>query len=296
MWFFFRFFTLLLLMVNLSKGQVIDQVRVEGARFVPEDVILGIINLRQGSLYSPDLVRESIRRMHRTGFFDEIEVYEERVGDRVRLLYRVKDLPIIYKIEFVGNRKIKSDELEKKIGIETEVGKIDPEELTRGFTSAPAIEERLEIQRKLRLGRVLTREELEFIKRKVIEAYAKEGYPRVEVSYELVPIKGASKVVYTIKEGEPEYVRSVNFVGNRTFSRSRLLSLMDTKPVSLLALRLKPPFSEEVLREDVRKIKEFYNSEGFFEARVDYSVKKEGNRYEITLKVEEGAQVTSWRS
>ncbi|MDW8032145.1 MAG: outer membrane protein assembly factor BamA [Aquificaceae bacterium] len=287
---FFRFLTLLLCLVSFSKGQVIDQIKVEGARFVPEDVIMGIINLRQGSLYSPDLVRESIRRMHRTGFFDEIEVYEERVGDKVTLLYRVKDLPVIYRIEFVGNRKIKSEELEKKIGVETEVGKIDPEELTRGFTSAPAIEERLEIQKKLRLGRVLTREELEFIRKKIIETYAKEGYPRVQVSYELVPKKGASKVVYTIREGEPEYVRSVNFVGNRSFSRSKLLSLMETKPVSLLTLRLKPPFSEEALKEDVRKIKEFYNSEGFLEARVDYSVKREGNRYDITLKVEEGAR------
>ncbi|MFN3263350.1 MAG: outer membrane protein assembly factor BamA, partial [Aquificaceae bacterium] len=264
------------------------EIRVEGARYVPEDVIIGLINIRQGSLYIPDMVRESIRRVFRTGFFDEVEVYEERVGEDVVLTYRVKDLPVIYRIEFVGNRKIKSDELEKKIGIETEVGKIEPEEFIKGFTSAPAVEERLEIQRRLRLGRVLTREELEFIKRKIVEAYTKEGYTNVQVDYELVPRKGASKVVYRIVEGEPEYVRSINFTGNRTFSRGRLLGLMETKPVSLLAFRLKPPFSEDVLREDVRKIRDFYRSEGFLEAKVDYSVKKEGNRYEINIKIEEG--------
>ncbi len=288
MWLFFRVLLAMHVLISLALAQLVREVKVEGAQYVPEDVIMGLINIRQGSLYSPDLVRESIRRMYRTGFFDQVEVYEEKAGEDVVLIYRVKDLPVIYKIEFVGNRKIKSDDLERKIGIETEVGKIDTEDILKGFTSAPAIEERLEIQRKLRLGRVLTREELEFIKKKIIEAYAKEGYPNVKVDYELVPKKGASKVVYRIVEGEPEYVKSINFIGNKSFSRGKLLDLMETKPVSLLAFRLKPPFSEEVLKEDIRKIREFYRSEGFLEAKVDYTVKKEGNRYEIDIKIEEG--------
>jgi len=283
-----RVFVVLLLFVGLSLAQVIKEIRIEGTQYVPEDVVLGLINIKSGSLYSQDLVRESIRRMYRSGFFDEVAVYEERQGDQVVLIYKVKDLPVIYKIEFQGNKKIKSEDLEKKIGIETEVGKIDIEDITKGYTSSPAIEEKLEIQKRLKLGRVLTREEMEYIKRKIIEAYAKEGYPKVEVEYGLVPKKGASKIVYTIKEGEPEYVKSIRFEGNKSFSSKKLLELMETKPISLLAFRLKPPFSEEVLKEDVKKIRDFYRSEGFFEAKVDYSVKREGNRYEISIKIEEG--------
>ncbi|MEJ7553593.1 MAG: POTRA domain-containing protein [Aquificaceae bacterium] len=77
------------LLFGFSLAGVIREVKVEGAQFVPEDVILGLINLRQGSLYSPDMVRESIRRMYRTGFFDEVEVYEEKVGEDVVLTYKV---------------------------------------------------------------------------------------------------------------------------------------------------------------------------------------------------------------
>lgn len=185
-----RVFVVLLLFVGLSLAQVIKEIRIEGTQYVPEDVVLGLINIKSGSLYSQDLVRESIRRMYRSGFFDEVAVYEERQGDQVVLIYKVKDLPVIYKIEFQGNKKIKSEDLEKKIGIETEVGKIDIEDITKGYTSSPAIEEKLEIQKRLKLGRVLTREEMEYIKRKIIEAYAKEGYPKVEVEYGLVPKKG----------------------------------------------------------------------------------------------------------
>ncbi|RMH81020.1 MAG: outer membrane protein assembly factor BamA [Acidobacteria bacterium] len=288
MWLLFKLCTIIFVWVGFSLAQVVERVRIEGNRYLSEEVIAGIIGIREGSSYSVDLIRESIRRLYRTGFFEQVEVYEDISQDRVILTYRVVDLPVIYRIEFVGNRKIKSDDLERKIGIETEVGKIDIEELTKGITSAPMLEERLEVQRRLKLGRVLSREEMELIKRRIIEAYAKEGYPKAEVNYELVPKKGASKIVYKIREGEPEYVGSISFTGNRTFRRGKLLSLMQTKPVSLLAFRLKPPFSEEMLKEDIRKIEEFYRSEGFLDVRVSYSVKKEGVRNAISVSIEEG--------
>lgn len=276
------------LFVSLSFSQVIHKVEIRGAKYVPDEVIKALIKAKEGVTYTPDLVREDIRRLYRTGFFDKIEVYEEKQDDSVTLYYNVVDLPIIYKIEFVGNRKIKSEDLEKKIGIETEVGKIDVEELTKGYTSSPAIEEKVEIQRKLKLGRVLSREEMEYIKRKIMEAYAKEGYPNVTVTYELVPKKGASKLVYHISEGSPEYVSSITFKGNKTFRSGRLLDHMETKPPSLLALRLHPPFSEDVLKDDITRLEDFYRSEGFFDVKVSYKITKRDSKYSIEIDINEG--------
>ncbi|MDM7266453.1 MAG: POTRA domain-containing protein, partial [Aquificaceae bacterium] len=139
-----RTFAILLLFVSLSLAQVIKEIRIEGSQYVPEDVILGLINIKSGSLYSQDLVRESIMLKYRSGFFDVVAVYEERHGDQGVLIYQVKDLAVIYKIEFQGHKKIKSEDLEKKIGIEAEVGKIDIEDITKGSTSSPALEEKLE--------------------------------------------------------------------------------------------------------------------------------------------------------
>ncbi len=85
MWLSFRIILPLLTLASFSLAQVVREIRVEGAEYVPEDVILGLINIRRGSLYSPDMVRESIRRMYRTGFFDKVEVYEERIGEDVVL-------------------------------------------------------------------------------------------------------------------------------------------------------------------------------------------------------------------
>ncbi|RMH07272.1 MAG: outer membrane protein assembly factor BamA [Aquificota bacterium] len=284
MWLSLRVLLSFMLAFGFIFAEEVKSVRVEGNRYVPDEVILGIIGIKPGETYSVEAVRESIRRLYRTGFFERLEVYKEDGT----LVYRVKDLPVIYKIEFVGNKKIKSDELEKKIGVETEVGKIDIEELTKGFTSSPALEEKIEIQRRLKLGRVLSKEEMELIKRRIISAYAKEGYPNVQVEYELVPKKGASKLVYKIVEGQPEYVVNISFKGNKTFRSGRLKDLMETKAPNILALRLRPPFSEDLLEEDIKKIQDFYVSEGFLEAKVSYSVKKEGNRYSIQIDIQEG--------
>jgi outer membrane protein insertion porin family len=83
-------------------------------------------------------------------------------------------------------------------------------------------------------------------------------------------------------------VASVEIKGNKSFRKGRLLELMETKPPSLLAFRLKPPFSEELLKEDIKKIEEFYRSEGFLEAKVSYKVEKEKNRYKVLIEVQEG--------
>ncbi|MCS7083382.1 MAG: outer membrane protein assembly factor BamA [Aquificaceae bacterium] len=279
---------LVLVLLNVSLARTIAGVKVEGNRFLPDDAVLGLFDIKVGSEYNAELIRESVRRAYKSGLFDKIEVYEKTEDARVFITFLVSDLPVIYKIEFQGNRKIKRDELEKRIGVETEAGKVDPQELIKGFTSGPAIEERLEIQRRLRLGRVLSFEELEVLRRRIIEAYAKEGYQDTSVRYELVQRKGASKVVFYITEGQPSSVGQVTFRGNKSFSSSKLLSLMQIRNPNPLFLRFSTPFSEEVLKEDVAKLQEFYRSEGFLEARVSYSLSKTGNTFSPVIEIEEG--------
>ncbi len=276
------------LVFKLSYAQTVKQVEIRGLRYIPEDSIRGLIKSVPGSTYSLETVKSDIKRLYRTGFFERVEVYSEIVGEDIVLIYELTDLPVIYKIEFVGNRRIKADDLEKYIGIETEVGKIDIAEATRAFTSSPAIEERIEAQRRIKLGRVLSPQEIEFIKRRIEEAYLKEGYPNVEVSYELVPKKGASKIVFNIVEGEPEYLSSINIEGNKSFRRGKIIEKMTLKPPSLIAFRLRSPFSEEILKEDIKNIEEFYKSEGFLDVKVSYEVKKRDSRYDIFIKIEEG--------
>lgn len=274
--------------VGLSLAQIVSKVEVRGNKYVPEDLIKEIITTKEGSQFSIERVREDIKRLFRTGFFKRIEAHKFEEDGKVRLLFVVEDLPVIYKIEFRGNKELDDEDLADKLGVETEVGKIDVDELITGYTSSPAIEERVEIQRRIKLGRVLSQKEIDFLAKRIKEIYREEGYPDVEVVPEIVPKKGASKLVFHIREGEQKYVRHIIFKGNKTFSSGKLEDLMQTQDRNIFIFRLKPPFSEEILKEDIENIKEFYKGEGFFEVKVDYKVEREGGRHDIYVFIEEG--------
>lgn len=277
-----------LLWAGLTFSQVVSKIEIKGNRYVPEDLIKEILVTKEGSEFSVEKVRADIRRLFRTGFFKRIEVHRFDEDGKVRLLYVVEDQPVIYKIEFEGNEELDDEDLADKLGIETEVGKLDVDELITGYTSSPAIEERLEIQRRIKLGRVLSQKDIKFLIDRIKEIYREEGYPDVEVSYEIVPKKGASKLVFHIKEREQKYVVDIVFKGNKTFSDGDLMDLMQTEDRNILIFRLKPPFSEEVLKEDIERIREFYKGEGFLEVKVDYKVEKKNGRHDIYIFIEEG--------
>jgi len=279
---------LLFLWFAFTFPQIVGKVEIKGNKYVPDDLIKELLLTKEGSQFSIEKVRKDIKRLFRTGFFKRIEVHKFDENGKVRLLYVVEDLPVIYKIEFVGNEELDDEDLADKLGIETEVGKIDVDELIQGYTSSPALEERIEIHRRIKLGRVLSQKEIKFLINRIKEIYREEGFPDVEVSYEIVAKKGASKLVFHIKEKEKKYVVDIVFKGNKTFSSGDLEDLMQTEDRNIFIFRLKPPFSEEVLKEDIERIKEFYKSEGFLEVKVDYKVERKNGRHDIYIFIEEG--------
>ncbi len=276
------------IILTIGWSHTVESIIVEGNKYVEDKLIKSLLNLREGSTYSEDIVREDIKRLYRTGFFKKIEVYKEEKNGKVKIIYRVEDLPVIYKIEFKGNEEISTDDLIEKLGIETEVGKVDIEEMYQGTTGSPAIEEKIEIMKRFKLGRILSPSEIENLRRRIIEIYRKEGFYNAKVDYKIIPKKGASKLVFVIEEKQALYVRKVRFVGNKSFSRFKLGGIMETKSRNIFLFRWKPPFNRDTLEEDIKKLEEFYKSEGFLEVKISYELKKIGERYDITIYIEEG--------
>ena len=276
--------------VSLGFSQEVEKVIIQGNRYINDEVIKGLINIKEGSSYSTERVREAIRNLFRIGLFKSVEVYlqDEDKNGKYELVFRVEDLPVIYKVEFVGNKKIGKDELKRVLGIETELGEVEVEETVKTFTASPAIEERLEVIRRLKLGRVLTFKEIEELRKRIEDYYRRKGFPEAKVSYEIVPKKGASKLVFKIEEGSKSYVESVEIKGNKAFSERKIKAQMKLKEKNFLLLRWEAPFSEELLKEDVERIKEFYESEGFLEVQVNYEVVKRGAANKVILYIKEG--------
>ncbi|NPB05536.1 MAG: outer membrane protein assembly factor BamA [Aquificae bacterium] len=268
--------------------EVISSVKVEGNRFVADEEVLKLLGLEPGVLYSPDLIYSAVKRAYLQGAFEFIAVYRSETPEGVALLVKVKDLPVVYDVEFVGNRKIKDEDLRRILGIPE-----NPQELAEeqtAYISGPAVEEKLQIQRMVPIGRPLTLKEIEEMARQIELYYAYKGYPGTKVRYEIVPVKGASKLVFRIEEGREKWVSDIRIEGLKTLDEDEVKSVMELKEPNWLLFRFHPPFSEELLRYDAENIEKFLKEKGYFEGRVvsyNATTEKDGATT-VVIRVHEG--------
>ncbi len=217
-----------------------------------------------------------------------IAVYEKETPEGVSLLIKVKDLPVIYDVQFVGNEEIKDEDLRRIIGVPE-----NPQELLEeqtSYISGPAVEEKLKIKKLVPIGRPLTPEEIEQMVKQIELYYAYKGYPDTKVSYKIVPVKGASKLVFYIKEGKERWVSDIRIEGLKNLDEDDVLDVMELQEPNWLLFRFHPPYSPELLEHDVERINELLKEKGFFEGKVvSYkAVEKEDGAVEVRIKIKEG--------
>lgn len=281
-------FSSLFLSPVVFAQEVISSVKVEGNRYITDKEVLKLLHLRKGLVYSNDYIYRAIKEAYTKGAFEYIAVYKKEGPNGVSLLVKVKDLPVVYDVEFVGNEALSDTELRNAIGVPE-----NPQELLEqqtGYISGPAVEEKLQLMKMVPLGKPLTPAEIEEMVKRIKLRYALEGYPNVEVSYKIVPVKGASKLVFYIHEGKREYVEDIEIKGLKTLSPSQIEDVMELKSRNVLLLRLHPPYSPFILKKDIESINRFLKEKGYFEGRVEkYTVKEdESGGVKITIYIHEG--------
>ena len=130
--------SLFLISLPLSAQEIVSHVEVQGNRFLTDKEVLKLLNLHKGVIYSPDYIYRSIKRAYAEGAFEYIGVYRKEGKRGIELLVRVKDLPVIYDVEFIGNEELSEEELRRAIGVPE-----NPQELLEqqtGYISGPAVD------------------------------------------------------------------------------------------------------------------------------------------------------------
>ena len=272
----------------LLANQVISEIKVIGNRFLTSEEVLRYLNLKPGIIYSQDYIYRSVKEAFEKGAFKNIQIFKKEEKGKLILYVRVEDLPVIYDVEFRGNKELDDETLREAIGVPQ-----NPQELIEqqtSYISGPAVEEKLKLKKLVPIGRPLSLEEIEEMKKRIILRYALEGYPNVKVSYKIVPIKGASKLVFYIKEGKPVYVKEIDIKGLKTLDPDDIKDIMELQEPNIFLFRFHPPFSKEILENDIKRIEEFLKSKGFFEGKVvKYEVKKiEPEWVKIIIYIKEG--------
>jgi len=233
---------------------------VEGNRRVQEAVILGRIRSSVGSPFNPSQASEDLRAIFTLGFFDDVQMKVEDFEGGVKITFVVVERPFVRDVEFVGNSRLGTTELQEKI--------------------------------ELKLGSVYNPVEVQRAREKLKNAYEDEGYFEVQISPEVEKFEdGDVKVVFTITEGRRITIDKIVIRGNNGLKDNAIKDVMATRERQYFIMR--GTVQRQNLEEDMERIVGVYQDHGFVQMRVekyDVSVDRERARVTITIDVVEGAQ------
>lgn len=220
----------------VPKGKVVE-VRIEGNVGITDEKIRAKLLCHAGMDYDQQKVDADLRSLVGTKWFTDVQpFYEEKPpgsGD-VILIYRVQEMPILRSVEFRGLRKVRLKEIEESTSL-------------KAGNRADPMRTRLAVQQIERI-------------------YAEKGYELAQVKLIKGGDPGDLDVVIEIFEGDKFHLASIDFKGNVFATDAQLRTKITSRKPILAGLGGR--YSRELLDDDVRKLVEYYQSQGYFEVRV----------------------------
>ena len=250
-----------------QNGPIVREINIEyiGPKTVAKTVILSNMRTTVGEVYSASAVEEDVRNLYATGFFTNLAIKDEPLGDGVRVNVVVQPKPLVKEILITGASHIKEARLKKEI--------------------------------KSRVGEPLSEQQISADTDKIKDYYLGKGYNQVQVSYKIDTNEefGRSVVTFIVSEGDRAFVTEVDFVGNDHLTTKELRKIMKTRKKNLLSFINKSGlFKEDDFKEDLDNLRTYYNSKGYIDMEVKdvkYEYPKKG-LMKVTITVFEGIQYT----
>ncbi len=244
-----------------ARGEGLLEIRevvIEGNRTIPADAIARKIKIRPVQTVTAQQIRAEKAALLATHWFFDVKetLRETEDGKGYILVFKVVERPILRKVSYKGNEKIKTDQLEAITN------------LREGSAFDVS----------------LNRESVRAIER----YYHEKGYIRCKVTLEKGNDEDDREVIFNISEGPKVVVTDIDFEGNEFFSDAllRTKTVTKTRKVWLFG----GLFDPARIPDDIVALKEYYFSLGFFDVKIDHEVSqsKDGSKIKLTFKIEEG--------
>jgi outer membrane protein insertion porin family len=241
---------------------IIQKIEIVGNKKIETAAILSKVKSKDGTILSDEIVQDDIRAIFSLGFFEKIDVEKEEVGNKVTLVYIVKEKPIISKIEFDGQSALDSDELKELV-------------LAKNYE-------------------VLDIHKLNQSVEKILGKYEEKGYYLADVRFETKMNDKTNEAVVTFKiqENDKVQVHTINIIGNNVVSDDDLKKVMQTKeggPFSWLTSS--GSYREAVFERDIAAMNFYYGTLGYVRARFgkpEVTVSPDKKFIYISFSVDEG--------
>src|SRR5215813_2881649 len=229
-----------------QQQRVVEEVDIQGNRRLRKDDILYYVQTRPGDVFSADQVARDLQTILSLNFFDKVgtRVYtEEAPRGGLRVIFEVRELPIIRDIQFEGLKSVaESDVLkafrERRVGVSKEAI-LDPVKVKNA-------------------ERVLK------------ELLAAKGHPNAIVTANIEEVSRTSSAInFVINEGERVRVAEIHFDGSKVFKSGELRGQMKYVKVSGLISRFKELdiLDRQKLEYDLHLVDNYMKSKGYLQAR-----------------------------
>lgn len=242
------------------KEKIVKAIEIKGNKFISTNVVISKMKTKIGAAYQENIVSDDLKRLYLLGYFSDIKIDTEDFQDGLKIVVTVQERPIISKITFTGMLKLTTkDEKLKEMLKSKETQYLD----------YPNLAEDIQILKKL---------------------YEKIGFSNAQIDYTIDVDKetNRAKVQFNIVENKKVVIKNIIIAGNKSIPTRKILRVIKTKKGWIFNAGL---LKEDVLIEDMERIKSFYGKEGFPDAQASYLIspfKKRANWLSITVNITEG--------
>jgi outer membrane protein insertion porin family len=240
-----------------TNAQTRGAITVQGNRRVDADTVRSYFHAAPDGRFDDAARDAALKALLATGLFDKVTI--ERAGER--LIVHLVEAPVLGRVAFEGNKKIKDTELTAVV-----------QSKARGALQRAVVQ--------ADVGRI-------------IEAYRHVGRDDVSVVPQIINrSEDRVDLVYVVTEGAKTTVRQINFVGNRVLSKRQLAAVIKTSATSVLSfLTGGDVYDPDRVAEDREQLRLYYRSKGYADAsvtsvKVEYDPAIKG--FTLTFSIDEG--------
>ena len=235
-WFLYILIAINIQMLQPQKAgaEVIKDIIITGNDRTGSDIIISKLNIKVGQNISKQQLNEALKRLYTTEYFADISL---SFDNKSVLQINVLENPIVAGVYITGDSKIDSDDIKRQL------------------STQPL--------------QTYSKNKIKFDMEGLYSVYQRMGYMNINILPKVVFLdENAVDIIFHINEGEPSYVRQINFHGNNHYTDFSLSeNIYSQKRLPLAFTRTSGSFVQDNLERDKELLKHFYHSRGY--ARMD---------------------------
>ncbi|MCH8347155.1 MAG: outer membrane protein assembly factor BamA [Proteobacteria bacterium] len=235
----------------------IELISVVGNTRIEANTIATYLTVNVGDSFDPQAIDASLKTLFATGLFADVVM--ERSGNT--LVIRVIENPIINRIVFEGNSRLKEDDFVEEV--------------------------------ELRSRMIYTRAKVRSDVQRILELYRRSGRFAAVVEPKVIQREqNRVDLVFEISEGPRSRVSRINFIGNRVFSDKKLRGVIATNEARWWKFfASNDTYDPDRLQFDREEIRQHYLDSGYADIRIVSAVAEltpDQRDFFITFVVNEG--------